>query len=149
MDALLTDYVSQDDLKHFEKRYHDQLHQGPVSTTSQFEYGWCLIRSRYPADIRKGLLLLKNLFETGDEQIKRDCLFYMAIGHTKLKEYTPALNFTKAFLSVEPENRQAQQLHAFVKMRMKKEGILGAAILGGAVLVVGGLLGAGIALIKK
>ena len=34
-----------------------------VSATSQFEYAWCLVRSRYPADIRKGIILLEDLFQ--------------------------------------------------------------------------------------
>ena len=38
-----------------------------VSATSQFEYSWCLVRSRYPADIRKGIILLEDLFQVSDE----------------------------------------------------------------------------------
>ena len=34
-----------------------------VSSESQFEYAWCLVRSRYPADIRKGIILLEDLFQ--------------------------------------------------------------------------------------
>ena len=34
-----------------------------VSAESQFEYAWCLVRSRYPADIRKGIILLEDLFQ--------------------------------------------------------------------------------------
>ena len=34
-----------------------------VSATSQFEYAWCLVRSRYPSDIRKGIILLEDLFQ--------------------------------------------------------------------------------------
>ena len=33
-----------------------------VSSSSQFEYAWCLVRSRYPADNRKGIILLEDLF---------------------------------------------------------------------------------------
>ena len=34
-----------------------------VSSSSQFEYAWCLVRSRYPADIKKGIILLEDLFK--------------------------------------------------------------------------------------
>ena len=38
-----------------------------VSSESQFEYAWCLVRSRYPADIRKGIILLEDLFQVFSE----------------------------------------------------------------------------------
>ena len=34
-----------------------------MSSSSQFEYAWCLVRSRYPADIKKGIILLEDLFK--------------------------------------------------------------------------------------
>ena len=34
-----------------------------VSSEAQFEYAWCLVRSKYPADIRKGIILLEDLFQ--------------------------------------------------------------------------------------
>lgn len=37
----------------FEKVFHEQLHQGKVTHKAQFEYAWCLVRSKYPTDIRK------------------------------------------------------------------------------------------------
>ena len=44
-------------------RYIYYIHCHQVSATSQFEYAWCLVRSRYPADIRKGIILLEDLFQ--------------------------------------------------------------------------------------
>ena len=43
-----------------------------------------------------------------DETNKRDYLYYLAIGNTKLKEYATALKYIRALLQVEPGNRQAQ-----------------------------------------
>ena len=43
-----------------------------------------------------------------DESNKRDYLYYLAIGNTKLKEYSTALKYVRALLQVEPGNRQAQ-----------------------------------------
>ena len=84
-----------------------------VSSEAQFEYAWCLVRSKYPADIRKGIILLEDLFQVAfprcdnilmllsnvgardephqiffqnrDNSNKRDYLYYLAIGNTKLK----------------------------------------------------------------
>ena len=96
-----------------------------VSSGSQFEYAWCLVRSRYPADIRKGIILLEDLFKNREETNKRDYLYYLSIGNesqtnkrdylyylsignTRLKEYATALRYIRALLQIEPGNRQAQ-----------------------------------------
>ena len=59
---------------------------GPVSDKAQFEYAWCLVRSKRTGDIRRGNVLLEELFKRSqDETAKRDYLFYLAVGHTRLK----------------------------------------------------------------
>ena len=63
MDHLLEESVSNEDLKKFEARYHAEFNSGKVSSSAQFEYAWCLVRSKYPADIRKGILLLEDLYQ--------------------------------------------------------------------------------------
>ena len=55
--------VSNEDLKKFEARYHEEQQAGKVSSSAQFEYAWCLVRSKYPADIRKGIILLEDLYQ--------------------------------------------------------------------------------------
>merc|ERR1712086_34320 len=55
MEHILDETVPAEDLKRFEQKYHEELQHGKVSSSSQFEYAWCLVRSRYPADIRKGI----------------------------------------------------------------------------------------------
>ncbi|CAN8020853.1 unnamed protein product [Ixodes persulcatus] len=149
MESILEDYVSASDLKCYEQQYHEEMKKGEVAPKTQFEYAWCLVRSRYPADIRRGVMLMEDLFHHGDTQARRDYLFYLAVGTTKLKEYSQALKFIKAFLRVEPANRQAQDLESTIKSRMKMEGMKGMAIVGGAALAVSGLVGLGIALAKR
>ncbi|XP_042912908.1 mitochondrial fission 1 protein [Parasteatoda tepidariorum] len=149
MDEVLHDYVSTEDLKKFEAVYNSNLHNGKVTTREQFDYAWCLIRSKYAADIRRGVVLLEDLFQSGDALQKRDYMYYLAIGHTKLKDYNRALQLLSKFLSVEPTNRQAQTLQKYVKDKMQTEGLWGMAIVGGAALVIGGALSIGIALSKK
>jgi fission 1 protein len=63
MDHLLEESVSSEDLKKFEARYHAEFQNGQVSPSAQFEYAWCLVRSKYPADIRKGIMLLEDLYQ--------------------------------------------------------------------------------------
>merc|ERR550525_950499 len=119
---------------------------GKVSATSQFENAWCLVRSRYPSDIRMGIILLEDLFQNRDETNKRDYLYYLAIGNTKLKEYATALKYIRALLQVEPGNRQAQELEAIVTKRLEKDGMIGMAVAGGTAVALGGLVGLGLAL---
>ena len=96
METILEETVATEDLKKFEQKYHVELNNGKVnklvfvllsiahlsrglikvfsifvqvSSESQFEYAWCLVRSRYPADIRKGIILLEDLFQVSLEEM--------------------------------------------------------------------------------
>ena len=149
MQSILDDHISTEDLRKFEAIYHEHLQAGNVSPRQQFDYAWCLIRSRYAADIRRGVVLLEDLFQNGDPTAKRDYLYYLAFGHAKLKNYSEALKLVSKFLSIEPTNRQAQELQGYIKDKMKKEGLMGMAIVGGAALAIGSIVGIGMALAKK
>lgn len=46
----------------FEAVYHEHLTTGNVSPREQFDYAWCLIRSKYAADIRRGVVLLEGSY---------------------------------------------------------------------------------------
>ncbi|XP_067669586.1 mitochondrial fission 1 protein-like [Haliotis asinina] len=150
MDFVVEETVDTADLKKFELQYHDQARKGPVSEKAQFDYAWCLVRSRYQQDMKRGVALLEDLFSrTSDETAKRDYLFYMAVAYTRIKEYQQALKYTAAISKIEPKNRQAAELEKYIKEKMKKEGIMGMAIVGGAALAIGGLVGLAAAAIAK
>merc|ERR1711936_917554 len=102
MEHLLEENVALDDLKKFEARYQAELSAGQASASAQFDYAWCLVRSKYPSDIRKGILLLEDLYTNRDEGGKRDYLYYLAIGNARIKEYQVALKFVRGLLQVEP-----------------------------------------------
>nr|CAI5853567.1 unnamed protein product [Callosobruchus analis] len=101
MADVLSETVLPDDLKKFEKIYHEQLYKNDVTPKAQFEYAWCLVRSKYPADIQKGIILLEELYKTHEEG-QRDYLYYLAIGSARLKEYSKAMNYVRSFLTIEP-----------------------------------------------
>lgn len=44
----------------FERKFQSEKAAGSVSKSTQFEYAWCLVRSKYNDDIRKGLALLEG-----------------------------------------------------------------------------------------
>ena len=69
----------------FERIYNEQLRSSVITQKAQFEYAWCLVRSKYPADIRKGIMLLEDLYCNHSDSEKRDCLYYLAIGNARIK----------------------------------------------------------------
>eukprot|EP00093_Oithona_nana_P004572 04572.XXX_110129_110690_1 [CDS] Oithona nana genome sequencing. len=149
MEHLLEENVATEDLKKFEARYQAEAAGSGATCSAQFDYAWCLVRSKYPSDIRKGILLLEDLYQNKEESGKRDYLYYLAIGNARIKEYQTALKFVRGLLQVEPGNRQAQELETIIKKKMEKEGLIGMAVVGGATLALGGLVGLGIALAKS
>jgi len=137
MDAIINEVISPDLLMQFEKKYKQEQALGSLSPETTFEYAWCLIRSIYSDDWNAGFKLLKQLFEKGDQHAKRDYLYYMAIAKYKLKQYDEALKYCNGILAVQPQNHQVKELKAFIEQQMKKEGLLGMAVVGGASLVLG------------
>ncbi|XP_018335647.1 mitochondrial fission 1 protein [Agrilus planipennis] len=146
MNDLLNEVVSPEDLQKFENIYHQQLYKNDVTPKAQFEYAWCLVRSKYPVDIKKGLVLLQELFTTHEEG-KRDYLFYLALGNARLKQYRQALNFLNAFLNIEPNNSQVIGLKNVIEKKMTQEGLKGIAITGGAIVALGAVVSLGISLL--
>ncbi|RZC34415.1 mitochondrial fission 1 protein [Asbolus verrucosus] len=148
MSGILSETVEPSDLKKFEKIYHEQLYKNDVTPKAQFEYAWCLVRSKYSSDIQKGIILLEDLYKTHEEG-QRDYLYYLAIGTARLKEYTKALNYVRSFLLIEPGNQQVISLQQTIKKKMEKEGLVGMAMAGGVVLAVGAIVGVGMAIASK
>lgn len=124
------------------------MYKNEVTPKVQFEYAWCLVRSRYPADIKKGILFLEELCRTNKDGM-RDYLYYLAVGNARIKEYSKALKYVKSFLSIEPGNQQVAHLEKLIKKRMDKEGAIGMAIAGGLVLTIGAVAALGMSLARK
>ncbi|XP_033117931.1 mitochondrial fission 1 protein-like [Anneissia japonica] len=149
METIVNDEATVSEIKKCEEVYNAELSRGVVTTTSQFQYAWCLVRSKYSNDMKKGVALLEELSHASHQQLKRDCFYYLAIGNYRLKEYTQALKYVRKVKEMEPKNRQALELESLIKKKMNQEGLVGMAIVGGAALALGGLIGAGFALSKK
>ncbi|XP_072006415.1 mitochondrial fission 1 protein [Engystomops pustulosus] len=125
----------------FEKKYLAELSSGSLSKSTQFEYAWCLIRSKYTDDIKKGVMILEDLLPKGSKDEQRDYLFYLGVAHHRLKEYEKALKYVRTLLSKEPKNTQALELEKVIEKKMQKEGLVGMAIVGGMALGVAGIAG--------
>ncbi|KAM4746947.1 mitochondrial fission 1 protein [Rhinophrynus dorsalis] len=150
MEAVLSELVDVEDLKRFEKKYLAELSSGKLTKSTEFEYAWCLIRSKYSADIQKGAGLLEDLLPKGNKDEQRDYLFYLAVANYRLKEYERALKYVRTLLKAEPKNTQALELEKVIEKKMQKDGLVGMAIVGGITLGVAGLAGlVGLAIAKS
>ncbi|KAH8338219.1 hypothetical protein KR074_008442 [Drosophila pseudoananassae] len=148
MEELLNEVVPQEDLERFERKYHHELElDGEVTTETKFEYAFCLVRSRYTNDIRKGIMFLEELARTHTEG-RRDYIYYLAFGNARIKNYDLSLNYCRAFLEIE-SNEQVRLLEEYIKKQSDKEIAKGMAVAGGAALVLGGILGLGFAMARK
>ena len=141
MEAVLNELVSVEDLKNFERKFQSEQAAGSVSKSTQFEYARCLVRSKYNDDIRKGIMLLEELLPKGNKEEQRDYVFYLSACNYRLKEYEKALKYVRGLLQTEPQNTQAKELERLIDKAMKKDGLVGMAIVGGMALGVAGLAG--------
>uniref|UniRef100_A0A4W5KRI0 Mitochondrial fission 1 protein n=1 Tax=Hucho hucho TaxID=62062 RepID=A0A4W5KRI0_9TELE len=108
------------DHQKFEKKYNAELVKGGVSKETKFEYAWCLIRSKYSGDIKKGIVLLEELVNKGSKDDARDFLFYLAVANYRLKDYEKALKYIRTLLKNEPGNKQALELEKLIEKALKK-----------------------------
>ncbi|XP_006627504.1 mitochondrial fission 1 protein [Lepisosteus oculatus] len=141
MEAVVSEVVAPEDLLKFEKKYNAELVKGSVSKDTKFEYAWCLVRSKYTDDIRKGIGHLEELVLKCTKDDQRDYLFYLAVANYRLKEYEKGLKYIRTLLKKEPGNTQALELEKLIDKAMKKDGLVGMAIVGGIGLGVAGLAG--------
>ncbi|XP_064440105.1 mitochondrial fission 1 protein-like [Mirounga angustirostris] len=139
--AAVEAVLNEKDLLKFEKKFQSEKAAGSVSKSTQFEYAWCLVRSKYNDDIRKGIALLEELLPKGSKEEQWDYVFYLAVGNYRLKEYEKALKYVRGLLQREPQNNQAKELERLIDKAMKKDGLVGMAIVGGMALGVAGLAG--------
>lgn len=96
-------------------------------------YGWALIRSRYDDDVRSGVYILKgpntfshihiiyiDLFKICPQNLRRDCLFFLSIGHMKMADYAQAKYTCDQLIAIEPENGQAISLREEISRKASK-----------------------------
>lgn len=86
-------------------------------------------------------VLSAELLTKGSKEEQRDYVFYLAVGNYRLKEYEKALKYVRGLLQTEPQNNQAKELERLIDKAMKKDGLVGMAIVGGMALGVAGVAG--------
>ncbi|CAG8520692.1 11686_t:CDS:2, partial [Cetraspora pellucida] len=122
--------LSSEELNVLRRQYERE--EGDVTTQTKFNYAWGLIKSRKKNEQQLGVRLLAEIFRESPER-RRECLYYLALGHFKLGEYTHARYYNSELLQREPNNLQAKSLKNLIEDKLNKEGLVGAMIMSGVV----------------
>lgn len=108
---------------------------------SQFNYAWGLIKSSNYKMQQQGINILSKLYRDVPS-MRRECLYYLALGSFKVGDYSNATRYADALLKNEPENKQALDLKESIHEKVTQEGLIGIGIAGGALAVGVGIFGA-------
>lgn len=112
-----------------------------VTIQTKFNYAWGLVKSSKTEHVELGLKLLTEIYTDAPER-RRECLYFLAIGNFKIKNYSEARRFNDQLLKVEPRNDQAASLKQMIDEKVSTEGVIGLAIVSGVVAVGAALVAA-------
>jgi len=123
--------LTYDELEVLKLQYEKELGQGHVSVQTRFNYAWGLVKSPKHADQVVGVKLLHEIFRAEPTR-RRECLYYMALGHYKMGNTEEARSFNSLLLDKEPNNLQAQSLAQLIEKAATRDSYIGMALVGGA-----------------
>lgn len=115
--------------------------ENPPSPHSTFNYAWGLLKADKPSDQRKALDLLATVYRDAPS-LRREALYYMALGSVKLGEFGSARRYTDSLLEKEPDNAQFKALKQAIDDQVTQDGLIGLGIAGGILAVGLGVIGA-------
>lgn len=82
---LLDEIVLPDEIQRYRVVYEKAQQAKQVTDQNKFSFAYCLIRSKAKSDVRDGLKLLRELYDsTRSDNEKRDYLYYLALGKYNL-----------------------------------------------------------------
>lgn len=118
------------------------VREGEYATIqTKFNYAWGLIKSKRSMDIENGVRLLTGLlafqnfiqqdtfefnellhveiYQSAPER-RRECLYYLALGHYKMSNFIEAKKFNQQLLMHEPKNSQAIELNKLIDEKVSR-----------------------------
>ncbi|PFH51888.1 hypothetical protein AMATHDRAFT_141310 [Amanita thiersii Skay4041] len=134
--------LSYDELEVLRLQYQKELAQAHVTVQTTFNYAWGLVKSPIHDHQVEGVRLMQDIYRAEPTR-RRECLYYLALGHYKMKNFEEAKKFNALLLEKEPTNLQAQSLAHLIDKAVTKEGYIGMALAGGAA-AIGTLILAGL-----
>lgn len=90
-----------------------------MGVQTKFNYAWGLIKSNRRTEQQLGVRLLTEIFRDYAER-RRECLYYLALGHYRLGNYAEARKYNEILLENEPSNTQALSLRGLVDDKVAK-----------------------------
>ncbi|KAE9401100.1 mitochondrial fission 1 protein [Gymnopus androsaceus JB14] len=111
--------LSYDELEVLRLQYEREQLQAHVTVQTKFNYAWGLVKSP----------LREHQVEPAR---RRECLYYLALGHYKMGNFDQAKQFNGLLMEKEPTNLQALSLGQLIDKGVAKEGYIGMALVGGA-----------------
>ncbi|KAG8861449.1 mitochondrial membrane protein [Tulasnella sp. 330] len=136
------DSLSFDELEVLRIQYQKELAQAHATTQTKFNYAWGLIKSPGKDNHVEGVRLLQEIYRA-EPQRRRECLYYLALGHYKMGNLDDARKFNRMLIDKEPTNLQAKSLESLIDEATTRDGYIGMALVGGAA-AIGTLLIAGL-----
>ncbi|KAJ3027640.1 UNVERIFIED_CONTAM: mitochondrial membrane protein [Siphonaria sp. JEL0065] len=121
---------SQEQIATLRTEYKKQVAAGKVNPQTKFDYSYNLVKSAFKKDHEAGLQLLHELYKENPAR-RRECLYYLSIGNYKLANYVEARKFNEILLQMEPRNTQSLKLRDLIDSKVRTDGLIGMAIVGG------------------
>ena len=124
--------LSPAELQVLHDQYDTEAAAGHITTQTKFNYAWALIKSQDRQQMLQGVALLtgtptrtpltSDIYRT-DPPRRRECLYYLSLGHYKLSNFDEAKRFNSTctcshpglLLEREPNNLQAPSLNALIE----------------------------------
>jgi len=135
--------LSFDELEVLRIQHEKELSQSHVTVQTKFNYAWGLVKSPIRDHQVEGVRLLQEIYRAEPTR-RRECLYYLALGHYKMENFDEAKKFNALLLEKEPSNMQALSLGQLIDKAVAREGYIGMALAGGAAaigtLILAGLL---------
>uniref|UniRef100_A0A0X3PC06 Mitochondria fission 1 protein n=1 Tax=Schistocephalus solidus TaxID=70667 RepID=A0A0X3PC06_SCHSO len=131
--------------------YVSEKESGIENYDTQFMYALELLKTKSKEALLTAITLLESGFKRSSQpDRRRECLYLIAIAHTKLGDYEKAIQCCKSLIEVNPEDHQAVELREEIERRTRRDGLTGIAVIGGAALaLVGAATAIGVAVSKS
>lgn len=113
----------------------------PPLPQSLFNYAWGLLKTDNHWYQRQALEILSTLYRDVPE-LRRESLYYLALGSVKVGEYTNARRYAQSLLEKEPDNSQFKALKQAIDDQVTQDGLIGLGVAGGVLAVGLGVMGA-------
>lgn len=115
--------------------------ENPPSPQSQFNYAWGLLKTDEHKLQLKAMDILSSLYRDAPS-MRREALYYLALGSVKIGEYTNARRYAESLLEKEPDNAQFKAVKQAIDDQVTQDGIIGLGVAGGVVAIGLGIMGA-------